>query len=188
MCASDSVLVNVKIHNGKPPFIYEWTSANGQFITDFESVWLSDPGGYTVCVSSQNHSTSCLNFEVVESIIGCISAIEPNYNLEVEFPQGRPGNGAFQLQAQNFSFSESNSIQVFPVPASKEGTVIAMLARPIDGPVTYQILDLNGRILVQDYFELGSNSFTIPLRGLLGGTYILKIQAGETFIGKILIF
>jgi len=185
-CPDDSVLVQVKPLNGKPPFIYYWTSSNDMFVTDFSSVWFNKSGNYSVCVESPNLTSSCMNFELVEHEIGCVSLEESNITFEVASLNRQHSTKDYS----KYSFTNdlpNQSLIVYPIPTLSESSVIVEIPEKLNGDIFYQLLDLNGAIVQSNKVHLESQKLFIELDNVPSGTYIIKVFSSRLYIGKIIV-
>lgn len=105
-----------------------------------------------------------------------------NCNLTYEpCSTGGEGNGAGKRSDDNNDSSPSevsNNPTVSPNPFSETLDIITPL--PTDGPVTLQLFNINGRMVLEQRHNTGSDRFTLETASLASGFYLLRVETNGT--------
>lgn len=110
------------------------------------------------------------------------------YNEQIYLTPTQKNSVARQVQKQAEITKEENAISVFPNPASNELYFLFNLENENDR-LSVEIMDINGRIVLQKNMENNREPQKLDLSGMADGVYFYRVTAGnKTFKpGKVVI-
>lgn len=103
-----------------------------------------------------------------------LSSLEPGYPVKCLYPYKAPDDGGVDPRSAE---SDMNNLTFVSNPFS-ENLHITPAAQPADTPVTFYLIDSNGRLVLEEQ-KPAAQEYDLPTSQLPPGFYILKIRANQ---------
>lgn len=95
-------------------------------------------------------------------------------------------SGIYEVSTSVHTIDNNSSLFIYPNPASMDGITVR-LPPSFDGIITYNVLNIFGKILLTRQVEIEKGSIRINLSPFETGTFYLKINSGDQYpVSKII--